>query len=311
MRFEQQIALLQRQVKWAAEKSSFYRDSFARVGISYEHIKEFADWARLPLLERMGEKGATAPFLMPTLPFSGLFRMSVLRDCSAESADCVVCYTQGDIARQVQAATTMLSICGVNRAATVLLCGNFGDSRTLDLQYALESIGATVLPGNDGERAAASRLMETAVPDTIIAWEENLPFLSELLYGQKDRHLHRLISVGDSIELGALARRIGERTGTQCAHIFTLAHMGALLGCSCKEGVGIHLNEGLFFAEVIDTAGESHIESGACGELVLSALTAEAVSILRFRTGRYVRLQRDMCACGNVSLRIIGVNHVR
>ena len=45
MRFEQQIALLQRQVKWAAEKSSFYRDSFARVGISYEHIKEFADWS--------------------------------------------------------------------------------------------------------------------------------------------------------------------------------------------------------------------------------------------------------------------------
>ena len=48
---EQRLALLLRQIKWAEEKTAFYRDTFARAGIRAASVTSFADMARLPFLE--------------------------------------------------------------------------------------------------------------------------------------------------------------------------------------------------------------------------------------------------------------------
>ncbi|MBF1706941.1 MAG: phenylacetate--CoA ligase family protein, partial [Selenomonas sp.] len=101
---EQRRALLLREVKWAEEKSAAYRAAFARAGVSYADVQDFADMSRLPFLDAVAEEGANAPFFMLTLPLSGLMRVSVLRD-TADVGGQVHCYTQGDVARQVQAAT--------------------------------------------------------------------------------------------------------------------------------------------------------------------------------------------------------------
>ena len=155
---EARLSLLLRQIKWAEEKSAFYRAAFERAGIHAADISSFAEMTHLPYWSAAKE-GADAPFFMLTLPLSGILRMSILRD----DAECgrLHCYTQGDIARQVQTVVSMLSACGVNRASVVLLAGNFTDSRMLDLQYALDAIGAAVLPCRDSD--AAAQLVRAAV----------------------------------------------------------------------------------------------------------------------------------------------------
>ena len=283
---EQRLSLLLRQIKWAEEKTAFYRAAFERAGVSAASVSSFAEAARLPLLECAEEEGADAPFFMLTLPLSGLLRMSVLHDDAGRGR--IHCYTQGDVARQVQTVTDMLAACGVNRASTVLLAGDFADSRMLDLQYALDGIGAAVLPCGDG--AAAAQVLCAAVPDTIIVWEHELLALEKYL---GDIAVHRLITVGTHIAPQQASRALAERMGARHTHIFTLAQMGALIGAACTAGAGIPLEGRLFYAEVIDKAGHSSREDGAHGELVLSTIAAEAMPVLRYRTGLHVRLVRE------------------
>ncbi|WP_315436972.1 phenylacetate--CoA ligase family protein [uncultured Selenomonas sp.] len=283
---EQRLSLLLRQIKWAEEKTAFYRAAFERAGVSAASVSSFAEAARLPLLECAEEEGADAPFFMLTLPLSGLLRMSVLHDDAGRGR--IHCYTQGDVARQVQTVTDMLAACGVNRASTVLLAGDFADSRMLDLQYALDGIGAAVLPCGGG--AAAAQVLCAAVPDTIIVWEHELLALEKYL---GDIAVHRLITVGTHIAPQQASRALAERMGARHTHIFTLAQMGALIGATCTAGGGIPLEERLFYAEVIDKAGHSSREDGAHGELVLSTIAAEAMPVLRYRTGLHVRLVRE------------------
>jgi len=283
---EQRLSLLLRQIKWAEEKTAFYRAAFERAGVSAASVSSFAEAARLPLLECAEEEGADAPFFMLTLPLSGLLRMSVLRDDAGRGR--IHCYTQRDVARQVQTVTDMLAACGVNRASTVLLAGDFADSRMLDLQYALDGIGAAVLPCGGG--AAAAQVLCAAVPDTIIVWEHELLALEKYL---GDIAVHRLITVGTHIAPQQASRALAERMGARHTHIFTLAQMGTLIGAACTAGAGITLEERLFYAEVIDKAGHSSREDGAHGELVLSTIAAEAMPVLRYRTGLHVRLVRE------------------
>ena len=236
---------------------------------------------------------------MLTLPLSGLMRVSVLRD-TADVGGQVHCYTQGDVARQVQAATDLLRTCGVHRASTVLLIGNAADSRTLDLQYALDGLGATVLPC--ASAADAVRLMDAVVPDTVIAWEQDIPLLEETL---ERMALYRLISIGAYPCAQERTQRMTKRMGARHTHIFTRASMGVLIGCSDDDGAGIHLDGRLLFAEVIDAAGQGSAADGACGELVLSSLTAEAEPVLRCRTGLHVRLLREQDRRGYEQVRMV------
>lgn len=294
---EERLALLLRQLKWAEEKTSFYRTAFAQADICAESVSSFAEMARLPFFDSAAKEGADAPFFMLTLPFSGILRMSVLHD--EQGVGRMHCYTQGDVARQVQTETDLLIAYGVNRASTVLLAGDFTDSRTLDLQYALDAIGAAVLPCT-GDTAAD--LLRVAVPDTVIAWEYELPAIAEAM---GDLSLNRLITIGTHLVPQKFAREMAQRMGARHAHIFTLAQMGALIGGSCSAGEGIHLEERLFFAEVVDAAGKCVREDGVCGELVLSTITAEAMPVLRYRTGLSVRFLRERCGGRDARLRII------
>ena len=298
---EQRFALLRRTLKWAEEKTDFYRTAFAEAGVGHASVKSFADMARLPFWEdAVKEEGADAPFFMLTLPLSGILRMSVLSDGEGKSR--IYCYTQGDAARHVQTAADILRSCGVNRASMVLLCGDFTDSRTLDLQYALEMIGAAVLPCENRNSAAVRRFLQAAVPDTVIVWEQALPVLAEAM---DDLCVSRVITVGRHIAPEGGGRQAAVRMGRRHTHIFTRAELGALIGCSCADGRAVHVEERLFFAEVVDQAGRSMTADGAAGELVLSTIAAEAMPVLRCRTGLHVRLARGTCACGSGQLCIM------
>ena len=293
---EQRLALLLRTVQWAEEKTDFYRAAFARAGVCHTSVKSFADMARLPFWERTAREGADAPFFMLTLPLSGVLRVSALDD---GAAGWLHCYTQGDVARHVVATREMLASCGLNRASTVLLVGDFTDSRTLDLQYGLEGLGAAVLPCASDAGVVFS-CMRAAVPDTVIVWEPWLPVLAAVPAGG----VHRLVTVGGHPAPSASARETAARIGARHAHLFTLPQMGAIIGHTCSAGAGMHLEERLFFAEVVDDAGQSCTADGAHGMLVLSTLAAEAMPVLRYQTGISVRLAHGRCTCGSTHLRI-------
>ena len=59
---EERLSLLLRQIKWAEEKTEFYRTAFEREGIQAASVTSFADMTRLPFWKGAEEEGRMPPF---------------------------------------------------------------------------------------------------------------------------------------------------------------------------------------------------------------------------------------------------------
>lgn len=68
-------------------------------------------------------------------------------------------------------------------------------------------------------------------------------------------------------------------------------------GCLMQE-YAVHVNEGEFIPEVIDSDTGAPVEEGELGELVLTNLGRVGSPAIRYRTGDIVRYKKSSCLCG-------------
>ena len=135
------------------------------------------------------------------------------------------------------------------------------------------------------------------------------------------------LHIGESMrEQGLDPRAIGLRYGLFGAEPWTEAmrdQLERLWGCAALDfyglseligpGVaaecvearqGLHVNEDHFLPEIIDPATGTPLPPGEEGELVLTALTKEALPMLRYRTGDLTSLNPEPCRCGRTTVRM-------
>ena len=95
----------------------------------------------------------------------------------------------------------------------------------------------------------------------------------------------------------------GARTSTGLSEI-----IGPGVAGECVEARdGLHVNEDHFLPEIVDPATGEPLPAGQEGELVLTALTKEALPMLRYRTGDVTRLDPAPCRCGRTTVRMARV----
>jgi phenylacetate-CoA ligase len=81
--------------------------------------------------------------------------------------------------------------------------------------------------------------------------------------------------------------------------------IGPGVAAECAQGrEGLHVNEDHFLPEVVDPDTGKVLPAGAEGELVLTALTKEALPMLRYRTGDVTSLDVEPCRCGRTTARM-------
>ena len=71
---------------------------------------------------------------------------------------------------------------------------------------------------------------------------------------------------------------------------------------TCPAFEGMHLRENHIIPEIIDEDGNV-LPDGEYGELVLTTIGAEAMPLIRYRTGDYTRILPP-CQCGGVTRRL-------
>ncbi len=300
---ELQLKKLQKRVEWAMEKSAFYYRKFTDAGISSKDIKSLEDMAKLPFTT-LDELQNVSIYNLLTLPLSAVLRISRL----GYNNSFIKMYTNGDLAYQIEMMTRVLVAQGLNGAAVAGLLGEASDSRLMDVQYALENMGVTVvLLGNNPENIR--ELMTTCHVDVLISDFKQVMQLVVMLQASNisadDLFLPKIICMEEGLQ-NPNHFYIEQRLQAETAMVYN----SPALGCGgimfpCQEGEGFHIQEDYFYPEVVEYGTDRVItEPHKAGELVLTPLAAEAMPIFRYRTGQVVMRLDEPCPCGRTLTRL-------
>lgn len=300
---ELQLKKLQKRIEWAMEKSAFYYRKFTDAGVGRKDIKSLEDMAKLPFTT-LDELQDVSIYNLLTLPLSAVLRISRL----GYNNSFIKMYTSGDLAYQIEMMTRVLVAQGLNSAAVAGVLGEASDSRLMDVQYALENMGVTVvLLGNNPENIR--ELMTTCHVDVLISDFKQVMQLVVMLQANNisadDLFLPKIICMEEALQ-NPNHVYIEQRLQAETAMVYN----SPALGCGgimfpCQEGEGFHIQEDYFYPEVVEYGTDRVItEPHKAGELVLTPLAAEAMPIFRYRTGQVVMRLDEPCPCGRTLTRL-------
>ncbi len=112
---------------------------------------------------------------------------------------------------------------------------------------------------------------------------------------------------GAEVFTEAMRKKIESALHIQAYDIYGMTETGGVgtLGMDCPARCGIHIWEDHYVAEVLDPVSGKPVPDGAQGELTITALTREALPVIRFRTGDLTSIRsRELCGCGRTHLRL-------
>ena len=304
-----QLDRLKKIVHWVNEKSFFYQQSFRTTGVNPDSIQSLDDIKRLPFLSSSTLHSIDALDML-TLPLSQILRLNHLVE---ESGGVTKFYTNGDIARNIEMLTRALVAMGISKTSIVGLQGDLSDSRLLDIQYALEVLGATVVSfGTDYMHWL--RLMEIIGMDTIISTPQLvMQLIIQLQANGKniaDYPVEKIVCINMNHIQNHLRRHIQDRTQTKVFDLYAPPEIGtSSMLFQCDSRKCYHINDDFFYTELIAfDSKEPIVEDGRMGELVITTLSAEAMPLIRYRTGQAVRYLSEPCECHRTLTRIASVS---
>lgn len=142
-------------------------------------------------------------------------------------------------------------------------------------------------------------LLEETQPETYIGFPVTLLSLIRI-YGD-DFPIKRALISGDACPAGVLAE-LEKALGNKLFPHYGSRECGLGGAVTCQAFEGMHLRENHIIPEIIDEQGNV-LPDGQYGELVITTIGADAMPLIRYRTGDYTRILPP-CPCGGVTKRI-------
>ena len=168
------------------------------------------------------------------------------------------------------------------------------------IAQAVERLGAIpVKAGFGGVWEELIALVKNTQPETYIGFPVTLLSLSRM-YGEGFPIKRALVS-GDACPRGVM-EELEKALGSKLYPHYGSRECGLGGAVTCPAFAGMHLRENHIIPEIIDEQGNV-LPDGEYGELVLTTIGAEAMPLIRYRTGDYTRLL-PQCPCGGVTRRI-------
>jgi phenylacetate-CoA ligase len=105
--------------------------------------------------------------------------------------------------------------------------------------------------------------------------------------------VNKLVAIGEPVRtpdlgLNKIGRDLEERWGAKVFSTYGNTEIATSL-CECRAGAGNHLHPELLYIETVDEEGNP-TAPGEEGELVATTFRMEAMPLVRYRTGDYVRI---------------------
>jgi len=165
---------------------------------------------------------------------------------------------------------------------------------------AVERLGAVpVKAGFGGAWGELTALVRETRPETYIGFPVTLLSLARM-YG-KNFPVRRALVSGDACPRGVM-EELEKVLGSKLYPHYGSRECGLGGAVTCQAFAGMHLRENHIIPEIIDAQGNV-LPDGEYGELVITTIGADAMPLIRYRTGDYTRIL-PQCPCGGVTRRI-------
>lgn len=303
---EIQLERLQETVKRVYENVPYYRKAFDDVSVKPEKIKSLADLQRLPFTTKEALRD-NYPFGLFAVPTDKLLRLHASSGTTGKPT--VVGYTKKDLETWSDLVARIVTMAGVGAGDIAQVAFGYGlFTGAFGLHYGLEKAGVLVVPASTGQTEKQIMLMQDFGVTALIATPSYALYMAEVAerMGIDPRKMPLKYGLfGSEACTEEMRTKLEERWGILATDNYGMSEViGPGVSGECEFKNGLHIAEDHFIVEVIDPETEKPVEPGEKGELVITAITKEALPIIRYRTKDISRLNFEPCSCGRTNARM-------
>ena len=288
-----QLARLKTTLRRAYDHIPHYRDAFARLEVHPDDLRTLDDLRRFPFTTK-DDLRANYPFGLFAVPREQVVRIHASSGTTGKPT--VVGYTKGDIDTWAEVMARSIRAAGGRPGDIVHVAYGYGlFTGGLGAHYGAERLGCTVVPMSGGQTARQVQLIVDFRPDLIMVTPSYMLAIADEFEreGIDPRSCSLRIGMfGAEPWTAAMRHEIETRCDMSAIDVYGLSEIiGPGVACECAETKdGLHLWEDHFYPEIVDPATGAVLPDGEPGELVLTALTKEAMPVIRYRTRDRTRL---------------------
>jgi phenylacetate-CoA ligase len=270
-----------------------YRKKFTAAGVAPKDFKSLDDLKAFPFTTKEDFR-QNYPFGMFAVPISDVVRIHASSGTTGKPT--VVGYTRGDIELWSALIARSIRAAGGRRGDKVHVAYGYGlFTGGLGFHYGAEHLGCTVIPVSGGFTERQVQLIADFKPDLIAVTPSYLLAIADEFDRQgidARQSSLRIALCGAEPWTEAIRSEIERRMNLQALNIYGLSEIIGP-GVAQEYGAtrdGLTIWEDHFFPEIIDPETGEVLPDGSEGELVLTALTKEAMPVIRYRTRDLTRL---------------------
>ena len=301
-----QFARLKNLVERVYNTVPFYKEKLDKAGVKPSDIKCLADISKLPFTTKTDLRD-TYPYGLLAVPQSEIVEIHM--SSGTTGTPVVDAYTAKDLDDWAEGLARTLSGAGATHNDTIQNAYGYGlFTGGMGVHHGARKLGATVIPISSGNTQKQLMLMRdfksnlfTCTPSYAMYMAEQA---KEMGVDVKDFSL-RAACLGAEPWSEGMRNQIESAWGIKAYDIYGLTEItGPGVAFECEAQYGMHVNEDLWFPEIIDPETEQPVPDGEKGELVITTITKEGTPLIRYRTRDITFIITEPCACGRTTRKI-------
>lgn len=297
---------LSQTVRHAYNNISFYKKKFDEMGLTPDDIQSIDDLHKLPFTYKQDLRD-NYPYGLFAVPQDQIVRIHASSGTTGKQT--VVGYTANDLVTWSDCCARALTAAGGDSSDYVHVSYGYGlFTGGMGLHYGAERIKATVIPASVGNTQRQIQVIHDFGSSLICCTPSYAIVLGETMrdMGISTSELKLKAGIfGAEPWTEEMRHKIESLLNIKAYDIYGLSEvMGPGVSFECSQQTGMHVNEDHFIPEIINPETGKVLPDGEQGELVFTAITKEALPLLRYRTRDIASLSRKKCSCGRTLIKM-------
>ena len=293
-------------VRYVYDHNDQYRQRFDAAGVDPDSINGVDDLSSLPLMSKDLLRD-NYPLGLSCVDKKNLVEMHM--SSGSTGIPVVMPYTRGDLEQWADCMARCYRMAGIESNDVIQITPSFGlFNGGFGFYHGAQNLDLFVVPtgaGNTRRQISLARDFNTFALTGVVSYAtrilEQLESTGETLPDLK------VCMFGAEIFSNSMKEKVCLGLGVEAFDIYGMTETGGVgtLGMDCSAHDGLHVWQDHYLIEILDPKTQQPVADGEIGELVVTALTREALPVIRFRTADLTRIvSRQPCQCGRTHVRI-------